>query len=159
MVEAKSAIIGNSLADALLELKTSFTRGGARLAVAFLNSRTRHRFTSLYRFDGETLRNITFYDRENPTVESCEDIPIEASYCVFVRDTSKKFLVEDAASDTRVKDHPKKATLRFYCGVPLLDRDGKMFGSICHFDLEPGRIAEGEVELLEYMAGLLQEQY
>jgi GAF domain-containing protein len=144
---------------ALIDLKTAFSEGGTRGAIAYLNSRTQHRFTSLFRFDGATLRNITFYDRENPSIDECEDIPVEASYCVFVRDMSRKFIVENAESDVRVNGHPKQPTVKFYCGVPLLDRYGKMFGSICHFDLEPGRIAEGEVELLEYMADLLKEEY
>jgi hypothetical protein len=33
-----------------------------------------------------------------------------------------------------------------------------MFGSICHFDFGPGNITEQEVELLEYMAQLLQHR-
>ena len=140
----------------LLELKAAFTHGGVRGAVVHLNSLTPHRFTSLYQFDGATLRNITFFDRENPTVETCEDIPVEASYCVFVRDLSEKFLVQNAERDERVSSHPKRATVQCYCGVPLLDRDGKMFGSICHFDFKPGSIASRDVELLEYMARLLQ---
>jgi GAF domain-containing protein len=67
-------------------------------------------------------------------------------------------MVQDAERDERVRNHPKQATVRSYCGVPLLDRNGKMFGSICHFDFKPGRISDRDVELLEYMARLLQDQ-
>lgn len=148
----------NSNDEAVRELTAAFANGGVRGAVVFLNSLTDHRFTSLYRFDGATLRNITFFDRENPNVESCEDIPVEASYCVFVRDFSTRFVVQDAERDERVRDHQKQATVQCYCGVPLLDRDGRMFGSICHFDFKPGRIADRDVELLECMARLLQHQ-
>jgi GAF domain-containing protein len=91
-------------------------------------------------------------------MESCEDIPVEASYCVFVRDLSTRFMVQDAERDERVRNHPKKATVQCYCGVPLFDRDGMMFGTICHFDLKPGRIDGRDVKLLEYMARLLQDQ-
>ncbi|MEO8435850.1 MAG: GAF domain-containing protein [Pyrinomonadaceae bacterium] len=149
----------NSNDEALLKLKAAFANGGVRGAVAFLNSLTHHRFTSLYRFDGPTLRNITFFDRENPTVDSCEDIPVEASYCVFVRDTSARFTVRDAGRDERVKNHPKRDVVQSYCGVPLLDRNGKMFGSICHFDFKPGPVSDLDVELLEYMARLLQQEF
>lgn len=145
--------------EALLELKAAFTEGGVRGALALLNSLTPHRFTSLYRFDGPTLRNITFFDRENPDLETCDDIPVESSYCVFVRDFSRSFLVYDAVNDARVRNHPKKTTVQCYCGVPLLDRNGKMFGSICHFDFKPGHISDRDVELLEYMARLLQDQF
>ncbi len=149
----------DSTDEALRNLKAAFTQGGVRGAVAFLNSLTHQRFTSLYRFDGPTLRNITFFDRENPDVDSCEDIPVEASYCVFVRDLSAAFTVSDAKRDERVANHPKRAVVQSYCGVPLLDRDGKMFGSICHFDFTPGQISDRDVELLEYMARLLQPEY
>ncbi len=143
-------------ADTLAEIKNVLASKGLRSAVEFLNSLTPHRFTSLYRFDGPTLRSLTFYDRENPSVESCEDIPVEASYCVFVRNTGQRFAVADASCDERVKDHAKRETVRRYCGVPLLDGSGRMVGSICHFDLEPGRVAEKDVELLERMAELLR---
>ena len=149
----------NSNDKALFDLKAAFTRDGVRGALAFLNSLTPHRFTSLYRFDGPTLRNITFFDRENPNVETCDDIPVEASYCVFVRDLSANFVVQDAGRDERVRNHPKQSTVQCYCGVPLLDRAGKMFGSICHFDFKPGRISDRDVELLEYMARLLQNEF
>lgn len=142
--------------DALIELRAAYSRKGVRGALEYLNSRTEQRFTSLYRFDGETLRNITFYDREQPGVESCEDIPVMASYCVFVRDSGTMFMTGDAEHDARTTNHPKSRTLQSYCGVPLLDRDGKMFGTICHFDFKPGRINETDVALMEAMAHLLQ---
>src|SRR3954447_20362354 len=104
--------------EALIELKSAFAKAGVRGAVAFLNSLTGHRFTSLYRFDGDTLRNITFFDRENPDIQTCDDIPVDASYCVFVRDSGAAFMVPDAGRDERVRNHPKRATVQFYCGVP-----------------------------------------
>ncbi len=139
-------------------LETAFADGGVRGAVVFLNSLTPHRFTSIYRFDGPTLRNVTFFDSLHPDEESCEDIPVEASYCVFVRDTGTKFSFGDSMRDERVHHHPKRNTVQRYCGVPLLDRDGKMFGSICHFDLEPGEITTHDIDLLEQMSQLLQQE-
>jgi GAF domain-containing protein len=141
------------------ELKSILAERGVRGAVEFLNSLTPHRFTSLFRFDGETLRNLTFFDRENPGQETCDEIPVTASYCVFVRDSGATFSVHDAPGDARVKDHAKRDTVQCYCGVPLLDRNGRMFGSICHFDLKPGRISALDVELMEAMAGMLQNHF
>ena len=147
------------MSEALAQLETIYASDGVRSAIAFLNSLTLHRFTSLYRFDEATLRNITFFDRENPDATSCEDIPVEASYCVFIRNSGTKFLVPDAPHDERVREHPKRATVLCYCGVPLLDADGKMFGSICHFDLNSGIITEQDVQLLEHMARLLRRHF
>jgi GAF domain-containing protein len=140
-------------------LKNALSKEGVRGAVKFVNSLSPHRFTSLYRFHIETLRNIAFFDRENPDVEKCDDIPVQASYCVFIRDHAANFLLPDAGTDDRVKDHPKRTLVQRYCGVPLLDKDGKLFGSICHFDFEPGSISDKDVELLEMMGDVLKPTF
>lgn len=145
--------------DELGRLKAVFARGGVRAALAYLNSLTPQRFTSLYQFDDQTLRNVTFFDREHPAQDRCDDIPVAASYCVFVRDLNCRFLLEHAERDERVTNHPKRAVVQCYCGVPLLDRDGRMFGSICHFDFKPGHIDARDVELLEQMAALLKNGF
>src|SRR5690242_14674006 len=108
---------GKTQTEKRIELKAILGRDGIRAAVAFLNSLTPHRFTSFFRFDGPMLQGVTFYDRQNPGIENCEDIPIETSYCVFVRDRCASFTVSDASQDERVKDHPKRASVQRYCGV------------------------------------------
>jgi GAF domain-containing protein len=129
--------------------------GDVRGAVILLNSLTPHRFTSLFRFDGDMLRNVVFFDRENPSEEAVEDVPVAASYCVFVRDSAGTFTVPDAACDARVDGHPKQPVFRSYCGVPLVDSTGRMFGTICHFDFEPRAVDPKTVELLEAVAPYL----
>jgi GAF domain-containing protein len=140
----------------LQQLRTLLAGGDVRAALAFLNGRTEHRFTSLYRFDDATLRNIHFFDRENPQQTSVEDIPVLASYCVFVRDSRSAFDIDDSLEDERVAGHPKQAEIRSYCGVPLLDELGRMFGTICHFDFEPRPISDENVALMEAVAPQLQ---
>jgi len=144
--------------SALNELKYVFSTKGTRCAIAYLNSLTDHRFTSLYRFDGDTLRSVIFYDRQHPEMLTCEDIPVMASYCVFVRDSGAMFTTHEATRDVRLANHPKQHIVQAYCGVPLLDQNGKMFGTICHFDFQPRSTADVDVELLEYMAHLLQNE-
>lgn len=149
---------GNPNKDPKSELKRIFNEDGPRAAIVFLNSLAGSRFTSLYRFDGERLRKIIFFDREYPEMDTCEDIPVMASYCVFVRDTGAMFKTVDAKHDARVQNHPKQNTIQSYCGVPLLDREGKMFGSACHFDFKSGGISDMDVELLEQLGYLLMDQ-
>ena len=144
--------------SALSELNSVFSAKGTRGAIAYLNSLTDHRFTSLYRFDADMLRSVIFYDREHPDMLTCEDISVLASYCVFVRDSGAMFTTHEARCDTRLTNHPKQHTVQAYCGVPLLNQNGKMFGTICHFDFQPRHTADADVELLEYMAHLLQKE-
>ncbi len=143
-------------AQALAQIGRIFEQQGLRPALAFFNGLTPHRFTSLYRFDKETLRNLYFYDRENPAMESCADIPVMASYCVFVRDSVAPFATASALDDERVRGHPKQRDVQSYCGVPLLDRDDRMFGTICHYDFKPVPIDASDVLLLESVASYLQ---
>lgn len=46
--------------------------------------------------------------------------------------------------------------MQSYCGVPLLNSDGKMFGTICHFDYKLSQVSQLDVELMEYMAKILE---
>ena len=139
----------------LERVRSLLDAGDVRGAVILLNSLTPHRFTSLFRFDGDMLRNVVFFDRENPGQELVDDIPIAASYCVFVRDGQGTFTVPDAACDARVDGHPKQPVFRSYCGVPLISAQGRMFGTICHFDFEPRPADEKTIELLEAVAPYL----
>jgi GAF domain-containing protein len=145
-----------SFEAARAQLREALSGEGTRAALAFLNSQTSLRFTSLYRFDGEHLRNVTFYDREAPEQESCDTIPVLASYCVFVRDSGMRFATAASLSDRRLDGHPKQLQVQSYCGVPLRDREGRMFGTVCHFDFEPGSVTELDVALMEQLADMLQ---
>lgn len=139
------------------ELRDILFQDGIRAALIFLNHLTDHRFTALYRFDRHMLKNLYFYDRENPEELSTDEIPVMASYCVFVRDLRKKFITPNAPLDERVTDHPKQQQVQSYCGVPLVNRFGEMFGTICHFNLQPMEFNNANVDLMEIMSGLLQE--
>ena len=144
---------------ALAELKRLLREQGLRPALIFLNHLTQHRFSALYQFENDCLRNLYFYDREHPHVEHTEEIPVTASYCVFLRDSGQLFHTSDALRDERVRTHPQREKLQAYCGVPIHDATGRLFGSICHFDLEPRVISDDDVDLMEAVALLLREDH
>ncbi|HET7730324.1 MAG TPA: GAF domain-containing protein [Usitatibacter sp.] len=145
--------------DDLGRLRQVLQRDGLRALVAHLNQLTQHRFTSLYRFEREQLESICFYDRENPAQTSTPGVPVLASYCVFVRDSALPFQTPDSLCDPRVDGHPKRGVVRAYCGVPLVGEDGRVFGSVCHFDYEPRALTAANLELLETVATLLNEEF
>lgn len=128
---------------------------GVRSALKFLNSISSHRFTAIFRFEGDTLRNLHLVDRDNPKIERCPDLPVLDSYCVYVRNTSKPFLLDDSLEDDQVQGHPKRKEVRSYCGIPLMDEDGKLFGTICHFDFKPIACTPDEALLLDEVAPYL----
>lgn len=130
---------------------------GLHSALAFLNRRTRHRYTVLYRFEPPMLRSVCQYDRENPALHVGSDSPMHETYCSIVGDSETTFSTPDALGDERLDTHPARASIQAYCGAPVVNRNGVCVGSLCHFDLRPRLIPETEIPVLERIAGLLGE--
>ena len=145
----------DTLPQATQQVADLLARDDIRGALRYLNGLTAFRFTALYRFDHDQLSSRCFFDRLHPEVETAEVIPIEASYCIYVRHNRGPFLVADSLRDERVAGHRKQQQVRSYCGVPLVDERGQMHGSVCHFDFEPHPLRETDVLLLEDIARLL----
>ena len=51
----------------LLEFKVALQQS-VHAALHYLNARTPHRYTGIWRYEGELLRNEALYDRSNPTL-------------------------------------------------------------------------------------------
>jgi GAF domain-containing protein len=128
-----------------------------RAALIYLNLSTAYRFTSMYRFDDYELLNMYFVDKMDLFILATDDVPVTSSYCAFLRDGQIPFLVTDSLIDERVAHHPKRKTVRSYCGVPLFDNYGKLFGSVCHYDFEPVYPNAIDVDLLEAVGMLLRK--
>jgi len=122
-----------------------------------LNATTSYRYTSILRFlEGGSLESVWTVDRDSARVDEFPpDMPLAASYCVFVEQTRAAFTVADASEDPRVGDHPKRDQLRSYCGVPLFRADGTIFGSLCHYDPAPRPVDAAALAEMQRVAGLL----
>ena len=149
------AMISN---ERMNELRETFRNRGATEAIAMLNSMTECRFTSLYQFFGDKLHNLTFFDRQDPSAGVLDDIPIDVSYCVFIRDTDRPFCLEDSLHDSRTTDHPKRQEIRSYFGVPLQDGHGNTIGTLCHFDFQPKEISDEVIAVTEEFASFVGPQ-
>lgn len=106
---------------------------GLRAALLFLNGRTPHRYTGVFRFDGDMLRSVALVDKWDAGVEHGEDVPLAAAYCAHLHRTGEPLEVEDGAEDARVpwmRDSPVVS----YCGSVILDHAGTPWGALCHFD-------------------------
>ncbi len=127
-----------------------------RELLRLLNGESPYRFTSLFRFDGDRLVNVWSFDREEPEADLFpSNLPIGASYCVFVRDACAPFVISDSQRDPRVLHHGRRDSVRSYCGVPLVEADGTLIGSICHFDAEVRASDPAMVDLLLDVAARL----
>ncbi|HEY1696979.1 MAG TPA: ATP-binding protein [Polyangiaceae bacterium] len=142
-------------ADTFLKLQKILSTQSIHEALHFLNSRTPHRFTGIYRFDPPMLRNVALVDSYAPGVERGDDSPLSETYCSIVGDTQRGFTTEDARRDDRLRTHPARDSVVSYCGVLLRDEAGQPFGTLCHFDLLPCDVPVAEIALMEAAAPLL----
>jgi GAF domain-containing protein len=131
------------------------TRDGLHVALGYLNSKTRFRYTGAYRFAPPLLCSIEIFDRENPSLALCAEVEMDTTYCSIVASERGPFAVDNAELDLRVCDHPAREQFAAYCGVPLRGADGESFGTLCHYDPRPRIGSCDQVELLSRVAPLV----
>src|SRR4051812_48963635 len=81
---------------------------------------------------------------------ACSHVPDELSFCAYVVAMGATLEVPDAAEHPVFCDNPavQAGAIRAYLGVPLLDEDGFILGSLGVFDDEPRRFASEALAFL-----------
>jgi GAF domain-containing protein len=130
---------------------------GILAALRWLNDRVPYRFTAVFAFEGDMLHNICLVDKENKATDHCDDQPITESYCIYIHRSRERFSVEDAAVDSRVVDHPKRTSYQCYYGIPLVDSNGRLRGTVCHFDQTPVHLTDDVVSILDDLGPLISQ--
>jgi len=89
---------------------------------------------------------ISFVDRDRQWFKSHHGLDARQtdrchSFCSHaIQDPEHLMQVEDAQKDVRFQNNPLvtgSPDIRFYAGMPLLDRDGYALGSLCVIDQRP----------------------
>ena len=131
---------------------------GLHAALAFLNERTRYRFTGLYQADPPVLRNVGLFDRENPRIDVSGAVTkLDETYCAITASTAAPFSVQDARSDQRLVTHAARDSVLCYAGVPIRLGNGRAWGSLCHFDMRPRLLVREELDILASVAEVMPE--
>jgi GAF domain-containing protein len=139
------------------EFQTIIKADGLWTAMRWLNDRVPYRYTGIFAFDGDRLRNVCLVDQENAEITHCDDQPITDSYCIYIHRSGERFSVEEALLDSRVEGHPKRRSYQCYYGIPLIGPDGKLRGTVCHFDSAPVRVTGDIVMALDDLAPFMAE--
>jgi hypothetical protein len=138
----------------LSALQQALDEQGLHAALAYLNSRTPFRFTGVYRFDGDTLRNVCLFDRWSPAARQGADAPMAQTFCAIVAQHPEGLQVDDGRSDERFPWMADNAVIS-YCGTLLRDQTGAAFGTLCHFDVQRCQPSHQELALLQGAAPLV----
>lgn len=127
---------------------------GLHEALRFLNQRTPHRFTGVYRYDGDVLRNEHLFDLNAPEVTRGPDVPMVDAYCDMVRRTDEPIEFLDVRRDGTIA--PKEGSpVVSYCGVLIRDEEGQPYGTLCHYDVKRCEERSSDMPLLEAVAPLV----
>lgn len=137
------------------EFSRTLSSSGLRPALAYLLSLTDYRFIAIFRFENGKANAAVYVDRENPEGLGVAEVPEQATYCCFVRDSGGAFMTADSMQDPRVEGHVARAAVRAYCGVPVMDAEGAMMGTLCHYDVVPRDPKQIDLELMVQVASAL----
>ena len=128
---------------------------GVRDALAYLVGLTDYRFIGIWRFQDGMANAAVHFDKLNPSEVEAQEVPDNATYCCFVRDSKGAFMTAEAMLDPRTEGHPARGMVASYCGVPIMDAEGVLLGTLCHYDLEPRDPAQIDLELMLAAASTL----
>jgi GAF domain-containing protein len=143
------------VAGPIEHFRSTLKADGLVTALLWLNDRVPYRFTAVFAFEGDMLRNVCLVDKKSQTTVQCGDQPITDSYCIYIHRSQDRFSVQDAEGDSRVADHPKRSSYQCYYGIPLLDSSGRLRGTVCHFDHAPVHLTEDVVSILDDLGPLI----
>jgi hypothetical protein len=145
------------IARELTEFVALVQQQGVHAALAYLNRRPPHRYTGLFRFEGEVLRSEVLVDGNQPLVRRGEDVPMAATFCSLIGRQQAPLEILDVTTDpqyTGLVDTPVIS----YCGVLIRDAQGQPYGTLCHYDLQRCQERTTDQPLLAAAATLLYQQ-
>lgn len=89
---------------------------------------------------------------------SPEDQQVLQSFCARANLADDAFVVNDARMDPYFADEPAikgAPNVAFFAGAPLIDPDGKRFGTLCVIDTQPRAFTPQQLALLTSFAGIV----
>ena len=154
----------NEIAESTGDLATAISADGVFAGIRYLNGRVPHRCTAIYKLEDNTVRCLYLHDKQGElTPAFLAVVPLDDSYCQFVlRDGY--FGSDNTPDDRRLDGNPHQGVIVSYHGVPIVDAAGKLFGTLCHFDMVPHTLADDEFAFFQmasavftpYLCGLLE---
>lgn len=104
---------------------------------------------------------ISFVDKDRQWFKSHHGLDARQtdrchSFCSHaIQDPEQLMQVEDAQNDIRFQDNPLvtgSPDIRFYAGMPLLDKEGYALGSLCVIDQKPKLLSKSQQKALQTVA-------
>ncbi|WP_299819636.1 GAF domain-containing sensor histidine kinase [uncultured Jannaschia sp.] len=116
------------------------------------------RFAGVARVTADRWVACRTVDEINFGLAGGDEIEIQSTFCQSVRETSRKVLFNDVATDEVYKGHPIAARFGIvsYASIPIHRSDGSFFGTLCAIDTEPRDVKHPRaVAMLEMFAEII----
>jgi hypothetical protein len=110
---------------------------GLFAGLSLLNATSCHRFTGVYRFQGDWVKSVLLFDRMNPDLRVGENVPWRDSYCRLTAQAGDRCEIRNSLADARLESHAARQAVQSYCAVLLYTRAGTPLGTLCQFDMKP----------------------
>jgi GAF domain-containing protein len=138
----------DSTASAFNVFSSLLASDGIRAALYAVLRRSDYRFISIFRFKDGKATSAVHVDREDLKVTQAAEVLDTATYCCYVRDGAGPFVTASTLVDPRTATHPAREAVQSYCGIPIVQADGTLIGTLCHYDLVPRNPEQLDLELL-----------
>jgi GAF domain-containing protein len=86
------------------------------------------------------------------------ELKVETTICHEIRQSGKAVVIDNVAEDAIFRDRPTPAMYSFqsYISMPIIRRDGTMFGTLCAIDPRPHRLnTPGVIGMFKLFAELI----
>ncbi|KAA0109200.1 GAF domain-containing protein [Mycolicibacterium sp. P1-5] len=104
--------------------------------------------------DRQVLAGCNASDEEMPRVR-----PIEMSICKFTVASREPLVVDDTRTHALLVDHPAvRDGVLAYAGIPLIDSNGHVAGTLCTWDTRPRHWSSGQVQILNDLAAVARQR-
>ncbi|MFD2553594.1 response regulator [Sphingobacterium tabacisoli] len=101
---------------------------------------------------------IAMMEENTQLIQSCVGMELDSversnTVCQYTIMSREALVIEDTFEDPRTSHNPliREGGIRFYAGVPLLDDEGYVLGTICVIDFVPKSLSEKQISSLEQL--------
>ena len=113
---------------------------------------------------GVPISLISLVDQDRQWFKSSHGLPgvgqtpRDVAFCAHAILQAEPFIVADALNDSRFADNPlvsREPRIRFYAGMPLINRRGHGVGTLCVIDRVPRELSSGQIDSLRRLADVV----
>jgi GAF domain-containing protein len=135
----------DSVADASFQILTELAADICRCPIAMIN------------FVDE---NKVWHFTTTGMGEDEKEAPRALSFCTHIVYDLQTMIIQDTLKDERFKDNPfvlDEPPVRFYAGLPLINKDGYTLGTLCVIDHIPRALSTSQIRKLEMLRDVVMD--